>query len=827
MREGLAILRSAGLVALLLAAGSARPLAGQSTVSAADRASVSGLVTTQGGTVRLPGATVTAGRPGGVPEVSVLTSSDGRFRLAPLGPGTWVIEARLAGFEEARREVTLVAGGTADLALDLPLQGVTEQVVVAGRERTMDVASSLGPRESIKASFLQQSALSGDSLAGVLAAMPGVIATRGGLSIRGGRPVQSRTLLDSSVIEDPFTGVAPLKLPVDAISSIDVMPTPYAVEFGGFSSGVTQVTTRQGSGTWRLTANNLDPSFRGRRGKLGLRGLRSFAPRIGIGGPIIKTRLSLATSVQYRYTVDDVQGRPESDVATTHYLSSATRLDASLAAGHTLAFSLSLFPENRTAVNLDSFTPPSAAYNQRNRIWLASATDSLTLSKSVVLASSVGVGRYGVDVYSAGAEPMILGVEGTAGNYFSTQSRQSTGVQWSEVLSAYAAGAGGEHMLKAGFDLSHGRTRSSADNRPILVTRADGTTSSEIRFGPPRRQSVEATSVGLFAQDRWQPVARVIAEFGVRFDRDGVLRTSNLAPRGSVALALDRAATMTVRGGAGLFFERSPLNAAAFEQLQTRTVTRYDRDGATPLGLSVYSNVAMPGLRTPRSVAWNVAFDWKVSTGVLVHAGHLERTGRHDLVVEVRDTPGSERLELDSTGRSKYRETEAAVSWSPREGSALRVSYVRSSSEEDLNPYSMLFGAAPEPLIRRNEYGRSPADVPHRLVGRAHSLLGRAWFLQAAVEWRSGLPYSLVNEDRVFVGPRNQAGRFPAVALVDLAIERRLTVARWKPWFGLRVSNVFNTFAPLDVQANTASPACGGYSNSVPRRFAMIVRLHR
>ena len=93
-------------------------------------------------------------------------------------------------------------------------------------------------------------------------------------------------------------------------------------------------------------------------------------PGSALGGPIVKNRLFLAESLQYRHTVEDVMGRPETEVATTDYLSSVTRLDASIRPGHTLTGTVSLFPETRTAVNLDTFNPPPTAYNQRNRIWV-------------------------------------------------------------------------------------------------------------------------------------------------------------------------------------------------------------------------------------------------------------------------------------------------------------------------------------------------------------------------------------------------------------------------------------------------------------------------
>ena len=55
-------------------------------------------------------------------------------------------------------------------------------------------------------------------------------------------------------------------LPDDAIESVSVLPNPYAVEFGRFSSGVVVIQTRRAGDSWRLRINDIDPTFRTHRG---------------------------------------------------------------------------------------------------------------------------------------------------------------------------------------------------------------------------------------------------------------------------------------------------------------------------------------------------------------------------------------------------------------------------------------------------------------------------------------------------------------------------------------------------------------------------------
>jgi hypothetical protein len=101
-----------------------------------------------------------------------------------------------------------------------------------------------------------------------------------------------------------------------------------------------------------------------------------------------------------------------------------------------------------------------------------------------------------------------------------------------------------------------------------------------------------------------------------------------------------------------------------------------------------------------------------------------------------------------------------------------------------------------------------------------------AWLFLGTVDWRSGLPYSIVNDDLEFVGPRN-ALRFPVYFRVDAGVERRFTVGKLHPWVGLRVSNALNSFLPSDVQANIGSPAFGSFYNSVYREYRLRIRIEK
>jgi hypothetical protein len=98
--------------------------------------------------------------------------------------------------------------------------------------------------------------------------------------------------------------------------------------------------------------------------------------------------------------------------------------------------------------------------------------------------------------------------------------------------------------------------------------------------------------------------------------------------------------------------------------------------------------------------------------------------------------------------------------------------------------------------------------------------------LLGTVEWRNGLPYSIVNDTLDFVGPRNDR-RFPTYLRLDVGFDRRVTVGKLHPWLGLRAANAMNAFLPVDVQANTGSPEFGSFYNTEYQEFRIHFRFEK
>jgi hypothetical protein len=152
-------------------------------------------------------------------------------------------------------------------------------------------------------------------------------------------------------------------LPDGAIESVTVLPNPYAVEYGRFSSGLVVIQSRRARDQWKFRAHRFAPSLRSRSDG-GFR-IDSFNPRMEVGGPLVKDRVYVEQSVQARYNIGDLDGRPETEQRVTKALSSFTRVDANVSPKHVVVGTIGMFPNVADFANLSTFTGPDASVNLR------------------------------------------------------------------------------------------------------------------------------------------------------------------------------------------------------------------------------------------------------------------------------------------------------------------------------------------------------------------------------------------------------------------------------------------------------------------------------
>lgn len=779
-------------------------------------------------------------------EVARLESDErGQFQLETLRPGRYAVTASAPGFTEIRREVTLLVGREERLRLELQVAQVEETVNVQSASQRVPEPAEFRRAD---AALVETLPLREPTLEEFLPMLPGVIRGPAGLSIKGGTPLQSSLQVGSVNVTDPATNASLYALPAAGLETLEVLPNPYSPEYGRFSSGVVVVEPRRGGRAWRFTTSNLLPGFKRERGSLvKVIGFSNVAPSVMLGGPLIADKLFLAQSLLARYVSQEVRSRPFSERRKRESFNSFTRLDANL--GRHLVFgAFSVYPDTKTFANLDTFTPPEAAYNVRQRLYDVILTDRIALRPAAMLETSFHTSSHNVRL--AGQDPgiMTLAPSGVSGRYFNDQTRRTLAHQWVEVLSVFRDGPAGPHLFKAGVDVLHARLEGESTSLPIEVRRANGTLARRIEFGPTSSLDATTTDVGLFAQDRWQPSNRMLVDGGLRFDRDGVTGRWGVTSRAGVTYALRDDGTVLIGGGAGLFFERVPTLAATFDELEPRLETWFDARGTTPVGPpTLWRGVRAPTIKPPHSLSWNVHYEHKLSPALTVKINYLQRRQRHDMTVNpvagsselVPLDPkgpfgpplllsevlvGSLRLETD--GHSAYREIEINPRYQRGDKFEVNASYTYARARSDLNLYSLLFAVYREPIIQPNEHAPTATDVPNRVTARMRWQPRPKWSIVPIIDWRQGLRYTAVDEEQRVVGARN-AQRFPSAFLFDIVVERRIRVKKWRPWVGARIVNLFAAQAPLDVQNNTGSPEFGQFFNDAKKGLRVSLRFER
>jgi outer membrane receptor protein involved in Fe transport len=391
-----------------------------------------------------------------------------------------------------------------------------------------------------------------------------------------------------------------------------------------------------------------------------------------------------------------------------------------------------------------------------------------------------------------------------------------------ESWSHATQGPTGQHLLKTGIDVIHTSYAGHRSSAPVSVLREDGTLSRRLTYAGASSSRVRGTDLALFVQDRWQPSPAWLVDVGGRVDRDGVLDDTNVTVRAGFVRAIGTSGGGAIRGGAGRFYERTPLVVDAFSEFETVKEERFARDGTPQFVPAARLVPTQSGrLHTPRSFIWSGGYTQRLTPAVWLTLNVLSRHGSHEFIVEPRLGAGA--LVLSDHGRSNYREAEIALRYSPNAAFEAQASYTASRARSDSNAITDFYGAIPSPIVGPNDYAPSPGDTPHRLIARLRWAPGSVWRFGSSLEWRSGFPYDALDEFHDPVTPR-LSNRMPPVSRLDLGIDRRIRVRKSRAWIALRVSNVFNTRDPSEVQRRVDSPDFGATFNSRPRQFRLLLR---
>jgi TonB dependent receptor/Carboxypeptidase regulatory-like domain len=753
----------------------------------------------------------------GPTHIEAQSDEEGNFSFASVMPGGYTISAEAPGMA-GTRNIVVEAGTVSEVSVEMKLVVLAQSTTVTATTDQVDPKAASGT-DTVGESAVKNMPDIDEHFQSLLPLVPGVVRGPNGLiNMKGARTSQNGSLVNSADVTDPATGETAINIPIDVVSSVQVLSTPYDPEYGKFTGAVSDVETRPGDfDKFHVSAQNLIPRLRRLDGSI--MGIAAITPRVTFSGPIVKDRVAFTQSFEYRYERDQVYSLPplQSD-SKSETFDSYTQLDFNISKNQTASASFAVFPQKLDYYGLNTFTPQLSTPDLHERGYQASLQDRYITDSSDLLTSQVSFRRFDANLLPNSTAPYELLIETTRGGFFNHQDRNTSRTEWQEIFRSHPHHFFGTHELDAGVDFAHSAYDGGQEFLPVQIIGVAGYALERIQFAPAASFSVDQNETAWFVGDKWTVSNRLTLDLGLRFDRDSITDSVSTAPRAGFVLALTGDGKTLLKGGAGYFYDRVPLNIPAFRSLPDRTVEALDSAGAV-IASTAYANVISDGLRNPRSEVWNFEVDRQVTRDFLVRVAYQQRNTVREFFLNPISYGASGVLSLANGGSDSYKEFQVSGRYRIRR-STLNASYVHSRAYGDLNDFNLFFGNDPQAVIQPNQRGRLNFDAPNRIL--VWGEIAVPWKLTFApvLDAHTGFPYSTINQYREFVGPRNEL-RFPRFVSADLQVWReiRLPIKEKHARIGFGVFNVFNHPNYRDVQNDLESYRFGEFFNGAARTF--------
>ena len=757
------------------------------------------------------------------------TDDTGTARFADVVAGKHRLKIAARGFDEL----------ATDISTDVSVENRIDAVLNAAHTESITIQGVIDTpfAEATPSAILERQQVRNApdrprTVTDALPLAPGVIRLPSGqLRLSGNGEHRSAMLVNSSNASDPATGQFGATLPIDSVRTISVLTSPFLAEYGGFTSDVVAVETRKGGNKWNFEVNDPLPEFRWRSWHMV--GLRSATPRVNFGGPLIKNRLYLLESGQYemRETPVITLPFPRNETRREGY-NTLTALDFTINGTNVLSAIAHVASEHARFANLDFFNPQPVSPNTADTVYSADLTETASI-KGTLLTSSFSAASFRSGVWPQGLLGMTLTPTTNLGNYFSQQKRTASRLEWRETWSLTRKLLG-THNLKTGLLLGGSNEHALVSQSRVDVQNGAGRLLESIAFTvgrPIARNDIESA---YFVQDQWVPHARFSLNLGIRVEQQEVTGAFRVGPRGGFVWTPLRGGRTILRGGAGLFYDRVPLNVYGFAFYPNQIITRFAADGSVVSGPDRYFNLTepaaphrspliyrknVPGNYAPHSTNSNVELEQIVSSRVRLRARYLESNSTELIVLAPLVTDTVHAFVLNGDGNAHLRELELTVAATARKEDQMFLSYVRSSSHGNLNEFSNYLANFPPAVILPDARTFLPGDAPHRFLGWGTMALPMTMRISPKVEYRTGFPWASVDEAQNYTGVPNQV-RFPSYFSVDARLTKDFKVTdKYTFRLGVSGSNLTNHFNPVSVHANTGDPAYGVFFGTYHRRY--------
>jgi outer membrane receptor for ferrienterochelin and colicin len=591
------------------------------------------------------------------------TESDenGKYVIAAVPLGTYTVEAVSPGLKAV--QAVHVEAREFRVPLELRPVELTSSVVVTPDRAE---AKSPAPSETISEKTLRDAPNVNQRFESSLPLVPGVVrGPDGHVNLKGTRNTQSGALVNSANVTDPVTGGPAINLPIDVVASVEVISNPYDPQYGKFTGAVSAVSTKTSDyDKFHFSFQNFVPRLRDRDGIIA--GIGAATPRMTFTGPIVKERIAVTQSFEYRFVRTPVNSLPPLARDTKlESFDSYTQFNFILSPQQTATVSFALYPQKLDFLGLNTFTPQPSTPDFHQRGYQIYVQHHFVIGQRDLLNSQFSYKRFNADVTAQSDDPYRLLLETTEGGFFNRQARRTSRTSWQENYQFAPWRFGGSHQFTVGLSYEHSDYEGRQTFLPVEIDGASNEPVERISFTSPTSFRISQNETAWFVGDQWAIIPRFTLSFGLRLDNDTITSSTHAAPRAGFLLALTRDGKTLLKGGVGLFYDRVPLMVPTFPDIPERTVTLLGHDGAA-LASQHYQNKIVGELRNPRSTSWNLELDRQILEGLLLRIAYEQRSTANDFVVSPVSTGAAGTLQLSNTGDNSYREFQLTARYQVR-----------------------------------------------------------------------------------------------------------------------------------------------------------------
>ncbi len=654
-----------------------------------------------------------------------------------------------------------------------------------------------------------------------LQTMPEVVRDNSGrIHIAGGRLGETQFILDGFDIGDPVTGELSVRVNVDSVRVAEAESGCYGMQYGKGGAGVLTLDTAVGDDRWRASANNLVPGVALQRGIH----LTSWYPRFMLSGPIRKERAFFSESLSIQHSQSLVEELPpDADSVSQWAGDNLLRTQIKLTPKNILQASYLFNQLKASNLGLGPFSPISTTrdvrayrsfFSLKEQVW--SGTTFYELGFAGDFGHSASLPK--------GFEPYKVTPNGAAGNYFESLRQQARRWQGFGSVSMPTRHWHGTHDLQLGFNVAEIRWTHAAERTSIEVVRIDGSTAQHTDYyGPPKFRLRDSTA-GVYAHDFWRVHSALVLQVGIRGDWDRIFQRATPSPRIAANFLPFKSNRTKLTAAWGVFLQPLTLSILGPAHDQSRSDTFY-APTEPPLAFGpVASRFVLPQghLQQPRFYTTSLGWEQSLGKNSQIEFGFTRRIGRFGLAYErtIFGPPESIFL-LWNNRRDQYQSLQVSVRHHFSAKTAVSGSYTRSSARTN-----KVFDYSLETVrFTPQQPGPLDWDAPNRFVSSGWTVAPVCnLFLSYFFEYRTGFPFSIVNERQQVIGPANSR-RLPDYASLNFGIEKQLKVFSRLWAVRLTILNVTGHSNADSVINNIDSPSFLKYGGGQKRSFTARLRL--